>query len=276
VIGDGGPDAGREVSRVFGAAIREVGPLGEGPVEMESHATVYPHLRGPGDRVRTGALLGLIDNVGGLCGGLGALPDGWVVSTNVMVRRVDGASPPADRLTLRSRVLRRGRSAVVTAIDVEDARTHTRVADAVLTSSILVPEHGVPDWVRPVVLEPGPLPPGLPSLSEWAGIEPDGADAVALAVRDELRNPWGILHGGMVALLVDGAAEHEARVTGIDEPLVTDVTLHFLAPARVGPVRARAHAFGTRPDGRTARVEVRDSGADDRVVAVAVTSTRVS
>lgn len=275
-MGDGGPDAGRGVSLALGAAIREVAPPGEGPVEMESHAPVHAHLRGPGDRVRTGALLGLIDNVGGLCGGLGALPDGWVVSTNLMVRRVDAESPPAGRLTLRSRVLRRGRSAVVTAIDVEDATTRAQVADAVLTSSILVPEHGVPDWVRPVVLQPGPLPSGLPPLAEWAGIEPDGIDAVALSVRDELRNPWGILHGGMVALLVDSAAEREASSAGSKEPIVTDVALHFLAPARLGPVRARAHTVGTRPDGRTARVEVRDAGAEDRVVAVAVTTTRAS
>jgi acyl-coenzyme A thioesterase PaaI-like protein len=68
------------------------------------------------------------------------------------------------------------------------------------------------------------------------------------------------LHGGIVATLADLAAEH---ATG---QVTTDVGLHFLAPNRVGPVRATAR----RLDARTARVEVRDLGAD-RVTAVAIT-----
>ena len=36
--------------------------------------------------MRGGALLTMLDNVGGLCGGLAALPDGWVVSTNLSAR----------------------------------------------------------------------------------------------------------------------------------------------------------------------------------------------
>ena len=60
-------------------------------------------------------------------------------------------------------------------------------------------------------------------------------DAVEIDLADRLRNPWGILHGGVVATLVDLAAEH---ATG--GGCTTDVVLHFLAPNRVGPVRATA------------------------------------
>jgi acyl-coenzyme A thioesterase PaaI-like protein len=80
---------------------------------------------------------------------------------------------------------------------------------------------------------------------------------------DGLRNPWGILHGGVVASLVDAAAEHASggRATA-------DVVLHFLAPNRVGPVRATARDLGTD----RYRIEVRDVGSD-RVTAVAVATS---
>jgi uncharacterized protein (TIGR00369 family) len=87
-----------------------------------------------------------------------------------------------------------------------------------------------------------------------------------MPLRDALRNPWGILHGGAVASLIDVAAEH---VTG---GVTTDVVLHFLAPNRVGPVRAAVRPIGTRADGIVSRIEVRDHGAD-RVTALAVVTS---
>ena len=48
--------------------------------------------------------------------------------------------------------------------------------------------------------------------------------------------------------------------------------LHFLAPNRVGPVRATARVLGQRPDGDVLRVEVRDEGAD-RTTAVAIVTS---
>jgi len=57
--------------------------------------------------------------------------------------------------------------------------------------------------------------------------------------------------------------------------ITADVVLHFLAPNRVGPVRAEARAIGTRADGTVLRVEVRDDGAD-RVTALAVVTARES
>jgi uncharacterized protein (TIGR00369 family) len=91
-----------------------------------------------------------------------------------------------------------------------------------------------------------------------------GDHAVEIELAAELRNPWGILHGGVVATLVDLAAEH-ATGGGI----TTDVVLHFLAPNRVGPVRASARELGRRTDGRLLRVEVRDEGAA-RMTALAI------
>ncbi len=188
----------------------------------------------------------MLDNVGGLNGGLAALPDGWVVSTNLAARVT--ALAHAGPLRIESHVLRRGRNNVVTDIQIRDEGARDAlVASGVLTSAILVPENGPPQWSRPLVLSGPPLDSGeLPRIPEWLGVRPAGADAVEIDLGAELRNPWGILHGGVVATLVDLAAEH---VTG---GWTTDVVLHFLAPNRVGPVRA--YAAGARTPQRRHRL----------------------
>jgi len=260
-----GEPAGRGIARFIGIDLREV--EGSGTVVVRGRAPAAAHLRGPHGGVRAGALLTMLDSVGGLCGGLAALPDGWVVSTNLSARTV--ALAQTGPLRIDSRVLRQGRTSVLTAVQIHDEGAHDAlVVDGVLTSAILVPEHGPPEWTRPLVLEAGPPPPEpVPDLPEWLGAKPVDESTIELALEESLRNPWGILHGGAVASLIDIAAEH------VSGGITADVVLHFLAPNRVGPVRAEARAVGTRADGTVLRVEVRDHGAD-RVTALAVVTAR--
>src|SRR5207244_9265813 len=134
-----------------------------------------------------------------------------------------------------------------TAVTIRDQGDgNALVVDGVLTSAVLVPENGPPQWTRPLSLSAGePLPEPVPKVDEWLGARAFDATAVEMPLADSLRNPWGILHGGAVASLVDIAAEH---ATG---GVATDVVLHFLAPNRVGPVRATAVPIGAgrRADG---------------------------
>jgi uncharacterized protein (TIGR00369 family) len=235
---------------------------------MIGHAPVEDFMRGSHGGLRTGALLTMLDNVGGLRAGIAALPDGWVVSTNLAAHVV--AVEHVGPLRIESDLLRRGRNNVVTSVQIRDEGARDAlVVDGVLTSAILVPHNGPPVWSRPIVLDPGPAPkPAPPPITEWLGVRSAGPNAVEIDLADPLRNPWGILHGGVVATLVDLAAEHATgRVTA-------DVVLHFLAPNRTGPVRADARVLGTRADGAVVRVELRDEGAA-RTTALAVATTRV-
>jgi uncharacterized protein (TIGR00369 family) len=261
-FGDG---QGRDVSRYIRVDLREV--EGAGGIRVEGHAPAARHLRGPLGGVRAGALLTMLDNVGGLCGGLAALPDGWVVSTNLSARTIELEHTGPFRID--ARVLRQGRTSVLTAVQIHDEGARDAlVVDGVLTSAILVPASGPPQWSRPLVLEAGEPPPEpVPDIPAWLGAHPVDASTIEMTLADSLRNPWGILHGGAVASFVDLAAEH---ATG---GLTTDVVLHFLAPNRVGPVRALARPIGSRTDGTVLRVEVRDHGAD-RVTALAVVTAR--
>jgi acyl-coenzyme A thioesterase PaaI-like protein len=189
------------------------------------------------------------------------------VSTNLAARIV--ALAHTGPLRIDSGLLRRGRNSVVTGVQVRDEGARDAlVASGVLTSAILVPENGPPKWSRPLTLEFGNgAARDLPSIPDWLGLRPAGDHAVEIDLADELRNPWGILHGGVVATLVDLAAEH---ATG--GGWTTDVVLHFLAPNRVGPVRATAQLLGRRADGNVLRVEVRDVGAERTTGLAIVTS----
>lgn len=268
-------DDGRSVARYAGVDLREVGDWEHGEIIGEATSPLHDHLRGPGGGVRTGALLTLCDNVGGFCAGLAALPDGWVVSTNLTMTVAPGQA--RGPLRLLSTVLRAGRSAIVTDVRVTDTGSRGAiVADAALTSAVLIPEGGPPTWARPAHMQAPPPAGPLPPLMEWLGVrDVDGAPpgVVELDVADAVRNPWGIVHGGVTASLVDVAAERAVAARSTSPVETGDVALHFLAPARVGPVRATATVLGDRADGSVVLVEVRDEGRD-RVAARAIAVVR--
>jgi acyl-coenzyme A thioesterase PaaI-like protein len=80
-------------------------------------------------------------------------------------------------------------------------------------------------------------------------------------------------------MAADGAARAAvAHPTGIDcepgELTVTDLVLHYTSPARVGPVVATGELVGDRGDDHLTRVVVRDHGADDRALVLALATVR--
>jgi uncharacterized protein (TIGR00369 family) len=252
---------GRDVLRYARLDLEEIDEL-----HVAGRTRAVDHLRGRDGNVRAGALLTMLDSAGGVCGGLAALPDGWVVSTNMSARTV---SPDhSDALLVDARVLRKGRHNVVSVVQILDAASRALVLDGVLTSAILVPQGGPPVWERPMRMSMPDPADGYVSMPEWLGLRFVAADTVEIDLRDGLRNPWGILHGGVVAALVDAVTEH---VT--DGGVTSDVVLHYLAPNRTGPVRAIATRLGRRSDGDVVRVEVRDEGAS-RVTAIAVATAK--
>jgi uncharacterized protein (TIGR00369 family) len=251
------PIAGREVGRYVGLDLRETE---EGRVR--GVAPVRDYLRDANGAMRPGPMLTLLDSVGGLNAGLAALPDGWVVSTNLAARFV--AHEHGDALVFESEVLRKGRNSVVTVVRASNASDGVVVADGMLTSSVLVPEGGPPEWVRPVVLAKLDIPDeGYPVLEEWLATRIVDATTVEMDLHEHMRNPWGILHGGVVSMLIELAVEHTTGTQPVD------ITMHFLAPNRVGPVQAHARPIGTRADATVLRIEVRDAGAG-RLTALAV------
>jgi uncharacterized protein (TIGR00369 family) len=251
-------------------------PSGDGTFEMAGRTPVDDHLRSAAGGLRTGALLTAVDSLGGFLCGLTVQPE-WIVTTSMMatVARLVHAGP----LRLHGRVLRRGRNAVVAAIEVLDEGQADRpVAAATMTCAILDPGGMELDFVRPVRIPMAPPDPDPAPPEEFFAIEPGTGPVARLDLVERLRNPWGILHGGAVAMLADVAACRAVEGGPGAGPggrvAAADTVLHYLRPAKVGPVEARCDVLGGS-DGRSlVRVAVHDLGADDRVVAFGSTSVR--
>lgn len=261
------PDNGRSLTRYLGLTLRETSEPGAKHPTIEGDCARLDHMRTTNGNVRAGALLTAADSAAGLCGGLAVLP-GWVVTTNLMlhVTSFEHVGP----LRICARVLRTGKRAVVTAMHIIDlGRDNALVADGVLTSAVLHPEGGPPNYPRPLLLDAAAHDEwAAEELPDFLAVRTESPSCLSIELNDRLRNPWGILHGGAIAALVDIAAEH---VTG---GVTADVVLHFLAPGRVGPITATVASIGARPDGTVVRVEVRDSGAANRLMTIGVVTCR--
>lgn len=256
----------------------------EGPVLVDATFTPRAHHLDRHGRLGTGVLATLIDSVGGMVSGLSVLPD-WIVTTNLTLRRPVGSAVAVTEgqpVELRSRILRRGRTSAVCEVDVVD-HLGTTVATAWMTSAVLTPEHGPPPIPRP--LRPMPVPAIDDPLYRtdtdtfFSVQDGDRPGEVRIDAPTRLRNPWGIVHGGALAVAAETAARRAvAHPTGIDvdadDLVVTDLVLHYLSPVRVGPVVAAAEMVGSRGDDHLVRTTVRDHGADDRSCVLAVATVR--
>jgi acyl-coenzyme A thioesterase PaaI-like protein len=222
-----------------------------------------PDLCRPDGSLRIGVLATLLDSVGGLATGLAVLPD-WVVTADLSLRT--WAPTRGARAHGEARLLRRGRSTSVGEVLIHDGDPAAPCGAGILTSGVLTPDFPLPAEIGEVMVSPHRPEPadGHPPLPEWLGLvaRPDGAE---LAVQPRLLNPWGMVHGGVTAMLVDLAVE---ATTG---RLVDDMLLRYLRPGRVGPIRATITELGPR----TVRSVVTDEGADGRVVALAVVGVGV-
>ena len=136
-------EEGRGVARYLDMEVREI-TEGEGPVRLVGTAHPSPAVLDQSGRMHMGVLGTMCDAIGGFCGGLGALPDGWVVTTNMMLRAAD--RPVGAAISLESEVLRAGRTAVVTNVHAHDEQGF--VVGGIVRSAVLVPEGGPPPFAR--------------------------------------------------------------------------------------------------------------------------------
>jgi 1,4-dihydroxy-2-naphthoyl-CoA hydrolase len=103
---------------------------------------------------------------------------------------------------------------------------------------------------------------------EWISTDPDDARA-RVPIRDELRQPFGIMHGGVMSSLVESICSYATAGAVHDEGMAAmgqSINVSFLRPIVEGAAEVRARA---RHRGRSTWVweaEVRDS--EDRVCAL--------
>lgn len=125
-----------------------------------------------------------------------------------------------------------------------------------------------------------PIDPGVdhPMLAndpatEWLGIEllalGDGHARIAMTLRPEMMNGFGITHGGMIFAFADSAfalACNSATADGSTVTVAAGVDVNFLAPTRAGQ-RITAVANRRQQNGRSGLYDVQvfsgDSLSDD-------------
>jgi hypothetical protein len=81
-------------------------------------------------------------------------------------------------------------------------------------------------------------------------------------------------HGPMLVVTEAAALAAAAKAVGADDVCVDQLTTTIVAPGRVGPFVAVPVSVGASGNAAACRVELRDSGRDDRVVATTVVRMR--
>lgn len=105
--------------------------------------------------------------------------------------------------------------------------------------------------------------------TEWLDDDPDGA-RVRVEMRDELRQPIGLLHGGVMSSLVESVCSRATALAVLGDGMMAmgqSISVNFIRPVTEGHAEVQAVA---RHRGRTTWVweaEVRD--AKDRLCALA-------
>ena len=98
---------------------------------------------------------------------------------------------------------------------------------------------------------------------------PDGV-TIGCAMRPELHNASGVLHGGVSATLAD-VAVGVALTRHLGRPraaTTVEMKINYLRPVVDGQVRARAHLVRVGKTLCTARVDIFDRGKDPAAVAL--------
>jgi acyl-CoA thioesterase len=112
------------------------------------------------------------------------------------------------------------------------------------------------------------------NATEWLGIEVlqlgDGHATIAMTLRPEMMNGFGITHGGMIFAFADSAfalACNPADGDGSTVTVAAGVDVNFLAPSRAGQ-RITAVANRRQQQGRSGLYDVQVLGGDDGATTV--------
>jgi acyl-coenzyme A thioesterase PaaI-like protein len=218
---------------------------------------------------RAAAYTMIVDCIGGWVADRASEED-WVTTTDLSVR-MPNANTPGEIRSLAT-PLRTGRRIIAAQVAMSD-ETGEAIAHG-YTSFARVPRRdGDGTRIRIDEIEHMHASALTEPLEQAAGIEV--VDAAAGATTTELTarltNPMNALQGAMTALIAEVAAISalDARTDG--EHIVTGIDLRYLSMGNVGPITTAATIIGA-PSAGQVRVELRDQGHDDRIIAVVMAS----
>jgi len=250
---DADPRAAGHILVELGFAVARAGD------EIHGTAQVVPEMWAPGTTsLRTSILATWVDHVAGLAA-IQVLAPRVPVTLELDVH-VHGQAPSDGTIHAVARLLKAGRSVVVSGVDITDGDGEPV---AIGTASFMAaPDPGV-ELPSDLSLHSPPSPTGRlrRPFAERAGCERRRAGVAALPRSDDGLNAAGTVNGGLIALVVE-----EAALSLTPGATLSSMALRYLRPVRSGPAVATADVRGG-----LGRVDVRDEGGDDRPAVTATT-----
>ena len=95
----------------------------------------------------------------------------------------------------------------------------------------------------------------------------DGTAAITLTADERHLNPYGTVHGGAIATLVDVAMGGAVAAAGADAPVTIEMKVTYLEPGRPGEIRAEAKV---RKRGKRITIVEAEVSQDGELVALAL------
>lgn len=228
-------------------------------------AELTPHLAVPGtDLLRTSVLATWTDVLTGLLATTG-IPTGGVPVTLDLSLDVLAPVPCTGTVEGRCAVLKAGRSVVV--LGAEFWRPQGALIALATAAFVATPDprYSLPPLTQSVAGLASPSRQLLQEpLAQRASCARAAPGVAVLERREDGLNAVGNINGALLALLAEEAVL-SAAPPGAH---LANLALRYLRPARTGPVVATAEGHGA-----LSRVELRDTGQDDRLVITAVTRT---
>ena len=240
-------------------------------------APVVPEICTDRGGVHVGVVATLVDVLGATLAIRAIYPD-WIATANLSIYTTRPAI--SGTVVASGTVIRAGQSINVIDVDISEelsSSTHpsTSIGSAIMTFSRLPRRkdtieveadsvNGVTFTVEGSGLSRRYLDEvGLQILDDTAGI-------VEIKMTDYVRNSFGAIQGGIVALLADVAGQCAARAATGQRLITKDLTVHYLSQGKVGPFLTRARVLRKTNDAALTRVEVVDRGANDRLLTVGI------
>jgi acyl-coenzyme A thioesterase PaaI-like protein len=191
------------------------------------------------------------------------------VTSNLAVHIV-GPLPPDGALNMRGQLSKIGRSMTVGETEMRAPDSGDLVATAIGTFLASPRPQDVTRISHDRFRTVGRTASNAASLADHVGLRVVEPGLIEIDLRPDLTNATESLQGGLVALLGEKAAQTTASAATGRAAVVESLEVYYLAAARAGPFRTAAQLL--RDD--LVRVEIRDTGRDDRLVAIATAGTR--
>jgi len=234
---------------------------------------VTPHLSADPGGLRAGIWAALADLVGGAVATRTVQPN-WVATSDLAVHLF---SPVYEgELHVTTRLLRHGkRTAIIEANFFAGDQNQERVGLATLGFSVLKAR-----GENQRMIENGEEP-RTDFGDSQKPLSQDILDRLGVEIVDPKRgqirleptayslNTLGAVQGGVLAVLADESGQTLARQVSQPDWVTRDMTLHYLALGKTGPLETEAEILNQSDEAALVRIEILDRGEANRLVLVA-------